>query len=117
MFNSTPIPGQQASAYDKSTNSDSNIPTLQPGDRLQLSREILMSAARLPRLPCCTGARTARPASAFDARPCVALGAAGYSQDGVRAATVMPLRAYRSSEGTPEECRRDRIQALVKAHE
>jgi hypothetical protein len=29
----------------------------------------------------------------------------------------MPLRAYRSSEGTPEECRRDRIQALVKTYE
>jgi hypothetical protein len=79
-----------------------------------------MSAAillQLHRLPCCTVARTARPASAFDARPRVALGAAGCSQDGVRAATEMPLRAYRSNEGTSEECRRDRIQALVKTYE
>jgi hypothetical protein len=29
----------------------------------------------------------------------------------------MPLREYRSGEGTPEKCRRDRIQALVKAYE
>jgi hypothetical protein len=29
----------------------------------------------------------------------------------------MPLREYRSGEGTPEEGRRDRIQALVKAYE
>jgi hypothetical protein len=29
----------------------------------------------------------------------------------------MPLREYRSGEGTPEERRRDRIQALVKAYE
>jgi hypothetical protein len=41
----------------------------------------------------------------------------GCSQDGVRAATEMPLRAYRSNEGTSEECRRDRIQALVKTYE
>ena len=35
----------------------------------------------------------------------------------LRAATEMPLREYRSSEGAPEECRRDRIQALVKTYE
>jgi hypothetical protein len=28
----------------------------------------------------------------------------------------MPLREYRSGKGTPEEWRRDRIQALVKAY-
>jgi hypothetical protein len=29
----------------------------------------------------------------------------------------MPLREYRSGEGSPEERRRDRIQALIKAYE
>jgi hypothetical protein len=29
----------------------------------------------------------------------------------------MPLREYRSGEGTPQECRRDRIQALAKTYE
>jgi len=29
----------------------------------------------------------------------------------------MPLREYGASEGAPEECRRDRIQALAKTHE
>jgi hypothetical protein len=29
----------------------------------------------------------------------------------------MPLREYRSGEATPEERRRDRIQALIKAYE
>jgi len=28
----------------------------------------------------------------------------------------MPLREHRSGKGTPEEWRRDRIQALVKAY-
>jgi hypothetical protein len=29
----------------------------------------------------------------------------------------MPLREYRSGEGSPEERRRDRIQALIEAYE
>ena len=37
-------------------------------------------------------------------------------ENGVRATTEMPLREYRSGKGTPEEWRRDRIQALVKAY-